>query len=180
MPTERADNRLLETSESVTMKYSTRRATNYKNLLERFEKYERCWGFLRLKNLQKIRNRKHFETKIGVLSTYKNTLTFLRTIRNTSWLVLAISRNDNFSNNSPTLRRFEFIINNSWTDSFPERCSLRRLFLTVSVGATSAAVRVASSLKTIREHRRVALKVKTLNQYSKHYTSKDRLQIELI
>lgn len=37
MPPERANNRLLETSESVTM--TTRRAKNYKNLLERFEKY---------------------------------------------------------------------------------------------------------------------------------------------
>lgn len=103
---ERANNRLLETSESVVLWSIGQRVQRIARIclngLKNID--EKCWGFLRVKYVQKIRNQKHFETSVGVSPTYKNTPVSLRTIRNTGWLVLAISRNDNFSNNGLTLR----------------------------------------------------------------------------
>ena len=81
------------------------------------------------------------------------------------------SENRDFTNDSP-LHYLEFIIANNIVDSFPESCSLFRLFLTLPIGSASAE-RVMSSLKIVKEYRRASLTHSTIFVFS---SSKDQLQ----
>ena len=62
-----------------------------------------------------------------------------------SFTEMYFTENHNFSNDSP-LQYLEFIIENNLMASFPECCSLFRLFLMLSVSSTSTE-RVINSFK---------------------------------
>lgn len=65
----------------------------------------------------------------------------------------------------------KFMIANNIMESFPESCSLFRLFLTLPIGSASAE-RVMSSLKIIKEYRRASLAEDTLNNFSILYVER--------
>lgn len=80
-----------------------------------------------------------------------------------SFTGMYFSGNRDFTNDSP-LYYLEFIIANNIVASFPESCSLFRLFLTLPLGSANAE-RVMSSLKIFKEYRRTSLAQDTLNNF---------------
>lgn len=134
---------------------------------EGFGEINDVFGFLMPEKLNNLGEKsENDDLEISVVTLIKKYSEFFTTdlkYELISFANMYFTENRNFSNDSP-FHYLEYIIENNVMDSFPECCTLFRLFLTLPVSSASAE-RVMSSLKIVKEYRRASLSEDTLNDY---------------
>ncbi|XP_043262464.1 uncharacterized protein LOC122403172 [Colletes gigas] len=173
MPGENSVDCVLETPDKHRASYYEVLDTMCCELQDRangFKEINNIFGFLMPEILHSMKP-SDFETSTSILLE-KYTDFFTTDLKHelSSFADLYFAQQHDSSNDSP-LQYLGFIVKHNLMDSFPEYCSLFRLYLTLPV-TTASAERGMSSLKRIKEYRRATLAEETLNDFSMLYIEK--------
>ncbi|XP_043263016.1 uncharacterized protein LOC122403525 [Colletes gigas] len=173
MPGENSVDCVLETPDKHRASYYEVLDTMCCELQDRangFKEINNVFGFLMPEILHSMKP-SDFETSTSILLE-KYTDFFTTDLKHelSSFADLYFAQQHDSSNDSP-LQYLGFIVKHNLMDSFPECCSLFRLYLTLPV-TTASAERGMNSLKRIKEYRRATLAEETLNDFSILYIEK--------
>lgn len=164
-----------EKAEDSSLDMATKHRIGYFEVLDRmcselqerakgFDEINSLFGFLKPESFKNMEEKEFEKNVCNLMEKYPTFFTTALKYELISFADIYFSQEQDSTKHSP-LQYLNFIVEKNLISSFPECCSLLRLFLTLPV-STASAERTMSSLKKVKDRQRSTMSAKALDDFS--------------